>query len=386
MHYQNRERGIAIRKKIFYALYLVVIVFILLEIVLRIYNPFQFRLKGDRILLPVNQSQIIHNSINAKLDTLIVNSRNSLGFRGPEKPQHFEDLLSIITVGGSTTECHFLSDDKTWPHLLGEILKDSLPGIWLNNAGFDGHSTFGHQVLLNDHLLKIKPKVILFYVGINEVENDQPSYHDKLNFRGSYFSLKQFLFTNSEVLNLALNLSRGWKAQHMHNTTHKMLDLRKGKELVLNEQEIADRLVAQRKYLAGSRKRIESLIDTCLKHSIQPVFITQPILLGEGMDSTTGVNLETYMLEDKLNGKLILEILRLYNKNTKEVCANRNVPVIDIAEVFPKDSRYFYDNSHYTNEGARKLAELIAAELRPLLTKLFFGPAAGNALNTSRFY
>jgi hypothetical protein len=64
-----------------------------------------------------------------------------------------------------------------------------------------------------------------------------------------------------------------------------MLDLKKGKELVLNEKEIADRLAAQNKYLDGSRKRIEDLIDTCLKHSIRLVFITQPILMGEGIDS-----------------------------------------------------------------------------------------------------
>jgi hypothetical protein len=366
---KRKKRGIAVRSKILYTLYLIFIVFILLEVALRIYNPFQLRLKGDRIVLPANQKQVIHNKINPKLDTLIVNTRNSLGFRGPERPANCENLLSIITVGGSTTECHFLSDDKTWPHHLEQILADSLDGVWVNNAGLDGHSTFGHQVLLNDHLVKIKPKVILFYIGINEVENDKPSYHDQLNFKGTYFSLKQFIFSNSEVLNLALNLSRGWRAQHMHNTTHAMLDLRKGNELILTEKEISDRLAAQQEYLAGSGKRIEALIDTCRKYSIHPVFLTQPILMGEGADSTTGVNLENFKLNENLNGKLIWEMLKLYNENTRAICAKKQVPVIDIASQFPKNSIYFYDNSHYTNEGARKLAELVAAGLLPLLAQ-----------------
>ena len=99
------------RKNFLFALYLFFIVFVSLEIILRIYNPFHFRLKGDKIILPVNQVEVIRNEINPRLDKIIINKRNSLGFRGPEKPREFEKALSIITVGGSTTECHFLSDE-----------------------------------------------------------------------------------------------------------------------------------------------------------------------------------------------------------------------------------------------------------------------------------
>src|SRR5882724_299428 len=102
--------GTKARKKILYILYLFFIVFFALEIILRIYNPFHFRIKGDRLLLPVNERLVIRNTINLSLDPEIVNTRNSLGFRGPEKPAGFDSVLSIITVGGSTTECHFLSD------------------------------------------------------------------------------------------------------------------------------------------------------------------------------------------------------------------------------------------------------------------------------------
>src|SRR5580704_17588568 len=96
--------------KLLYMLYFFIFIFIALEIFLRIYNPFHFRLKGDRILLPINQEVRIRNTINPKLDSLIINTRNALGFRGPDTPANFRQVLSIITVGGSTTECRFLSD------------------------------------------------------------------------------------------------------------------------------------------------------------------------------------------------------------------------------------------------------------------------------------
>src|SRR6185437_6268137 len=181
-------------RRVAYVLYLFVAVFLLLEVALRIYNPFHFRLKGDKILLPVNVRETITNRINPKLDATIVNTRNSLGFRGPEPPADWGRHLTLITIGGSTTECHFLNDDKTWPYLLGHDLSDSFRDVWLNNAGLDGHSTFGHRVLLNDHIKQLRPSVVVFLTGINDVETDVPSFHDKLNTRNAYPDFRHWLF------------------------------------------------------------------------------------------------------------------------------------------------------------------------------------------------
>ena len=324
-------------------------------------------MKGDKIILPVNQTQIIRNDINPKIDSVIINRRNSLGFRGPEKPAGFANILSIITVGGSTTECHFLSEEKTWPYVLSQDLKPAYKDLWINNAGFDGHSTFGHQVLMNDYLVRIKPKIILFLAGINDIENNQPSFHDKLNTKGAYADFKHFIFTNSEVLSVILNFFRGWKAQKMNNTTNAMWDLRRGEQLILTEEEIDRTLRKQQKYLVDFRRRIEGLIDTCRSYSILPVFITQPNQFGHGTDSITGVNLETYLLPNNLNGKALWRVLELYNQNVKSICFERDVPVIDLANLLPKSSLYFYDGSHYTNQGARKVASILAEQLKPLI-------------------
>src|SRR5579859_594591 len=122
------------RRSLAYGCYLVLSVFLLLEIALRIYNPFHLRLKGNKILLPVNLTTTIVNKINPKLDPVIVNTRNGLGFRGPVPPSEWDRTLTILTVGGSTTECHFLNDERTWPFLLGKSLSDSFRNCWLNNA------------------------------------------------------------------------------------------------------------------------------------------------------------------------------------------------------------------------------------------------------------
>lgn len=357
-----------------YVLYLPVSVFLLLEVALRIYNPFHFRLKGDKILLPVNVRETITNRINPKLDTTIVNTRNSLGFRGPEPPADWAHHLTLLTIGGSTTECHFLDDDKTWPFLLGRELSDPFRDCWLNNAGLDGHSTFGHRVLLNDHVKQLRPSVVLFLTGINDVETDGPSFHDKLNTRNAYPDFRHWLFNNSEVLALGLNFVRGWRAQRFNNTTNDMLVLDSTRRLPLPPEVMERRLSEQAKYLEGYRRRLEDLADTCLAWHILPVFVTQPNQFGFGRDSLTGADLALYPVDPRdsgLNGELMWRILERYNDAVREMGAEKQVPVIDLARLMPKNSLYFYDMSHFTDAGAREVAMLLAGPMDSLLRKRF---------------
>ncbi|MBL7700497.1 MAG: SGNH/GDSL hydrolase family protein [Chitinophagaceae bacterium] len=348
-------------------MYLFFIVFLLLEILLRIYDPFKFRVKANRIILPGNIQRVITNNINPRLDSVIYNSRNSLGFRGPDTSAGFSNQLSIITVGGSTTACQFLDDKKTWPYRLGEYLKGDFPNLWINNAGLDGHSTFGHQVLLNDYIVKLKPKVVIFLTGVNDIENDGPSFFDKLHVRNSYPDLLNFIYNNSEVVSLIINLARGARAQRLNNTTQEWKRPGSLGELIMSKEQISDRLQKQDKYLQQYALRLSRLADTCIRNNIQPIFLTQPNLYGFGVDSVTGVNLETAKVEENMNGGLLQQLLELYNARVRQVCDEKKVPYIDLATKMPKNSLYYYDQTHYTNEGAEKVAQIVEEKLKEIL-------------------
>jgi len=142
---------------------------LLAEGVLRVHNPFPRRVRGDQIVLGRNIRFTYSGPGSEKLDSEIVYSLNSLGLRGPEPPADLGSYTSIIAVGGSTTECRYLSDDKTWPERLARSLGKSSAKVWVNNAGLDGHSTFGHAILLQDYVLPLKPNLVLFLVGWNDV-------------------------------------------------------------------------------------------------------------------------------------------------------------------------------------------------------------------------
>ncbi len=343
---------------------------LLSELALRIYNPFHFRLKGDKILLPINQRETIVNRINPKLDPVIINTRNSLGFRGPEAPKDWDRHLTIITIGGSTTECHFLNDDETWPSLLGKKLADQVPGCWLNNAGLDGQSTFGHIVMLNDYVKKLHPSVVVFLTGINDVENSGPTFHDKLYLQNAYPDLKHFLFNNSEVLNLGLNLWRGLQARRFNNTTNGMMALDSVGRLVLPVSVMRARLDRQASFLEGYRQRLTELADTCLAWHILPVFVTQPDQFGFGRDPLTGADLAAFPVDSTVNGRLLWEMLEQYNDAVRRMCAERGLAMIDLGRLMPKNSLYFYDMSHFTNAGAGEVAGLLAPPMIRILRGL----------------
>jgi hypothetical protein len=354
-------------KSALYGLYLFFIVFIILEILFHLYDPFHFRIKANRIILPVNEKEIIRNTINPKLDSLIVVSRNAMGFRGPDTPANFNEYLSVITVGGSTTECHFLNDDHTWPYLLGQNLKSEFRKVWVNNAGLDGHSTFGHQVLLNDYIKIIKPKVVLFLTGVNDIENNGPSYFDKLTTKNAFPDLFHYIYNNSEVINVIVNITRNKKAKKLNNTTQEMKVPGALGELKMSQDDINQRLSKQKEFVEGYGKRIAALIDTCKNNHMLPVFITQPCLYGSGIDSLTGVNLATATVEDNMNGELLKALIGIYNDKMKAVCEMKSVPCIDLESMMPKNSLYYYDQTHYTNEGAEIVAELVAQKMKCIL-------------------
>jgi len=360
------------RKKILYGIYLTAVTFFLLEVILRIYNPFHFRLKGDKILLQANRKVVIENNSIPVLEKNIVYSTNELGFRGAAAPDSFQQYLSVISVGGSTTECQYLGEGKTWSDYLCKRLQTTFHHVWLNNAGIAGHSTFGHIVLMKDHISSIKPKVVLFLVGCNDIGRDDLTESDKSNMKGYYAGFSTFLSKNSEVCNTAVNLARAYRASKRQLTVGYInIKATINDTITLPEKFMQDQLITHKTYLQGYRGRLNMLVNICRQNNIQPVFITQPALFGNARDSITGANLATLRVNQTYNGKLWWAIQELYNDVTRKVALQNNIYLIDLAGKMPKSSLYFYDIVHFTNAGAEKAGEIIYENLNQYLSTIF---------------
>jgi hypothetical protein len=356
-----------IKCALYYSLFLLAFTLIAAELLLRIYNPFPSSVVGDKIVLTRNYTRIFEHDGIPELDKRALYKKNNLGFRGAEPPPDFHDWLTIIAIGGSTTECTAINEGKTWEDHLGDTLNQSMSKIWMNNAGFDGHSTFGHVVLLRDYIQYLKPKVCLFLMGVNDVNRSDPTAD--LNFTKSQTSWIIPLAKYSKLANLVLNLYRNHltKEQGMPHAFSKP----GSEQLYLPDSTIQKSLMASKKFLGNYGKRLHEIVGLCRSNKIEPVFITQPCMTGFGIDSLTGFDFANCKITNKLNGKLHWDRLELYNDVTRSVGAETGTLVIDLAQKLPKSSAYFYDNLHYNNAGCTKVAEIIACDLLPYLQQKF---------------
>ncbi len=352
-----------------------ILAFVIAEVFLRIYNPLAFNVKGDKIILEANVELSIKNNKIKKLDRTITYRKNSLGFRGEEPPEDFEDYLTIITVGGSTTECSLLSEGKTWTDVLGIKFKNVFKQLWINNAGLEGHSTFGHRVLMEDYIIKMKPKVVLFLVGGNDTAQEDFEADKSIIKKEFYFkSIRGLLISMSnysEVFTVTLNIYRYIRAVII-GVTHTELNLNESEMLEMSEDD-KTRIIQMHKikYIKGYERRLSNLVQISKENGIEPILITQPALYGKAIDNITNVNLAKLKIRKNANGELAWQILELYNDVTREVGRREGILIIDLAKEMPKSSRYYYDTVHYTNEGAEIVAEIIFKFTCPFLIKKY---------------
>jgi len=342
------------------------------ELVARASHPFGFRQRGSTLVLPKNQVYDIRADDRSRSDQLeahVVHTKNSLGFRGPEPPADFAQWLTLVAIGGSTTECFYLADGKTWPERLGARLRPELRRVWVDNAGLDGHSTFGHILLTRQTIVGLHPRVTLYLVGINDMFTDAPHDLDRLKV-----DPVGALADRSELVATVLNLYRWKKTQAIEDlgAMPKPLALRDRPSYELPAATAARLWQEQEPRLAGFRRRLEQLVALNREHGIEPVLITQPTLLG-GVDARTGLDTRAMEVElaERINGTFAWRLLERYNEVTRQVGGERGVLVVDLARELPKDSTYFYDFFHFTNSGADRVAAIAYAALRPWLVARF---------------
>jgi lysophospholipase L1-like esterase len=346
--------------------------FVTLELCLRIYNPLPFRVRGDRIVLPAGQVYRFDNHHAPKLDPITHHTKNSLGFRGPEPPRDFDQRLRILTVGGSTTECLFLSDGKTWTDRMARHVLAIDSTAWINNAGLDGQSTNGHLVLLRNFIVALKPNLVIFLVGANDVGLDSANGYDSALVPPDTTArrIQTFVIDHSEVVAVVQNAYRAaWTRQRGFG--HSQIDVSTLPQRSIDEQTIDRTLQEHRtRYLDGYTRRLTTLAELCRANGIQPVFVTQPALFGEAVDAGTGIDLSTVQVNGRGNGTLEWRLLEIYNDVTRRVAAAQGLLLIDLAHEMPKDSRLFYDFLHFTNEGAAQVGDIVAQHLAPRLPSL----------------
>ena len=274
--------------------------------------------------------------------------RNFYGFRGDE----FEPKdVQIIFEGGSTGNQRYHPEELTIVGLLNEKFKSIRSDMNIYNASTDGKSITGYINDFKFWFTKIKdfnPEYVIFYLGIND-RFFSDRYLDYKISEKKIDQIKDYIKNNSFLVDkfkLIKNkyfpkntLAYDFSNESLYEN-YKYINYRTASSL---HSKLDDKDLILIKNFKSKLFNLKKIIDD---QSFQPIFITQ--LKFDG-------------LKDKE--------LYLINNEIKEFAIQNNYFLIPLDEILEMSINDFYDQSHTTPNGSKKIAEAIFLELSDFFEK-----------------
>lgn len=289
---------------------------------------------------------------------------NKWGFRGDPIPDNINDYYTILTIGGSTTQCFIIDDKKTWSYVLQDKLRAKYNDmIIVQNAGKDGHTTRAHLIMMQHIVPKVQPNIIIFLVGINDLGL---SLQSERYYEGSpreKSSLSYRIFSNSRLLQVLWSWVKVLKGEVTLSPEVGDLVL---KNLTREESNFSKNFSKDLISLPEFRENLKKIIGLGKQHNISMVFLTQPLLFDDTQEWGNIEGRTAWIVNEKyyLSGRTYAKMLNIYNDNLLEICQETNVECFDLASRVPHSQEYFIDQVHFNDKGN----ELVAEELYKYLT------------------
>lgn len=317
-------------------------------------------------------------------------SINSSGVRGDEFTP--DQWYRILAFGGSTTECLYLDDRESWPYLLQEALNAGATrrGVWVGSVGKSGNAT-PHHVLQIEALLPQYPRIdaVILLIGVNDFHrrlvldrNYRPYHWGSLESRmeivytafdtfpgtypgGSFFERTEIWRNASRVSTPSFDSAETGFIQGGAGAIYAQLRAKRRSARVIR-RELPDLSTAIGEY----SQNVNRIVDVAAKHGTRVILLTQPTLWKVGLREElrdllwmgfvgrqAGGDGQYYSIDALERG------MGVFNETLLAICRDRKIDCVDLASRLPKDTSVFYDDAHFNEGGARKVAEPLAAYL-----------------------
>jgi lysophospholipase L1-like esterase len=301
---------------------------------------------------------------------------NSIGIRGDEiEPHH---AYRILAIGGSTTECLYLNQSETWPHLLQTELrkKSQRQNVWVGNAGMSGKTTRNYLTAIKYlPIQQLKIDVVVFLIGINDLSKrlsrdveydpnffDKPYAEKKLvaeTFIGSKHILVDGPYYKRTVL---WQLLRSMLNNNVQDDTGEIyISWRDHRQ---NAKEIRNELPSLSSALDEYARNINNIIEVAKEKTVRLIFMTQPTIWKPDLPENLNALLWLGGIGDfqRESGKPYYSVealekgIKAYNETLLRICREKGIECLDLASLLEKDTTVFYDDVHFNESGARKIS------------------------------
>ena len=281
---------------------------------------------------------------------------NDHAFQTSENVDFADTVTRIITYGGSTTFSYNLAMPDTWPLRLQEQLRDSGRPVQVLNAGVVMWSSGHILIKAREQISLIKPKIVIVYSGINEVFN-----RDFLALEGVALPDPG---SNSDAVPIARSLTQAsWLFQNLV-----LFKIARGVSDQIKSRFTPedDRVTSPYAPLPSAQR--EQLTDpTVFANYVRNLRRLNDVIRANGATMVFVVQARAW------NGPVVSEPTA-YSRRAASVVRDMGAMVIDpqadlATGDLPLGQMFSSSGVHYSAEGSRRFAALLAERLKPLIAE-----------------
>ncbi|MEE8341074.1 MAG: SGNH/GDSL hydrolase family protein [Candidatus Neomarinimicrobiota bacterium] len=285
----------------------------------------------------------------------------------------------IVFIGGSTTECMYVTENNRFPYLSGQIIEEKTnKQINSYNMGASGNNSIHSLDIILNKIMPMNPDIIVImhaandYAGlaydhtywpvgtprselitINDYFPKRPKetfiWHLKGLFKTIYPNIYQKIFFIKEQILRPKDQQKLKPADEWEGQRHNIVD--------------RDFDFMQKEFLWAQ----QMIITACKTHKILPVLMTQANRYKKNPDDFVLKSLSP-MLKAGITYETFKSEFDAFNEIIREVAKTNEIPIIDLAKIVPQEKKYMYDALHYTDTGSKFVANIISEKLIDIIS------------------
>ncbi len=279
---------------------------------------------------------------------------------------HDRAQVTLVFLGGSTTECLYMEETQRFPYQVGRRLEQ----LWRRpvhafNAGKAGNNSLHSLNVLVNKIIPLRPDLVIMLHNINDLII--------LLYEGSYWNSNRYKTPILEITpTVGKSLGDLWgicRDAAVPRLARAVAGLRAQWDRPAREFETPGRRleIQPDRLTAAFRTNLQLFVEICRIQGLTPVLLTQASRFTPVPDDFTQALLRR---QEQAYGIVYEDFQRLFarfNEEIRTVGQTLGISVIDLARAIPPDAVHLYDAVHLTPQGAALAAEVISTGLEGIV-------------------
>lgn len=327
------------------------------------------------------------------LDPVAEHRINADGERGDPVPESPDDVFRVLVAGGSATECYYIDQERTWPHVVQETLNDpsSLQSLRARNVHV---GNIARSLVTARHVDAILEKVlprydhldaIVLMVGGSDVVNwlerrapgtvEEPSIPPQALF--AQHPEGPFGFGPRT---LALRrIASSWRHRLLRPIERREgvgRRLDRAREMRRRAREILRETGDPQPMVDAFGRWFESLLDRARSKARHVIVVQQPWLEREFTPEEAKLCWSfgagrpfTEEVESYFQNEVVWNVLRLVDDRADRIARQYGIERVLLQPLLDASFDDYYDEMHHTPRGCRKIGRAVALAILAAVEK-----------------